>query len=86
MAINTCAQHGIVAAYLCPVCHKALCSRCKTLDGCCSQRCFRRRQKFWAPVWKAVYPRQEVSCAGLLLRLVILLAVLAALARWFGRI
>jgi hypothetical protein len=86
MAIPTCPQHKIVAAYHCPVCHKGLCSRCKTIDGCCSKLCLKRRQKFWAPVWKAVVPRQDVSLLGLLLRLVVLAAILYGVARWFGRI
>ena len=86
MAINTCTQHGIVAAYLCPVCHKALCSRCKTKDGCCSERCYKRRMKFWAPVWRTVMPSQGVSAFGLLFRLVVVGAIVAGLARYFGKI
>ena len=77
MTISTCKQHGIICAHLCPVCHKALCSACKTKDGCCSERCYQRRVRFPAP---PVGTRGEAgtSLAGCLLKLALLTAMAAA--------
>lgn len=47
MALDTCNQHsGVKATGRCHACHKPTCPRCRTRDGCCSDRCFQNHQKF----------------------------------------
>lgn len=88
MAIQTCEPHGVLATKRCPVCHRALCSRCKTRDGCCSAACYGRRQKYG--LHAPVPPTHGREGGGGLFVLLLKLAALAGLAyagaRYFGKI
>jgi hypothetical protein len=86
MAINTCSAHDVIATKRCPVCHRALCSRCKTQDGCCSAACYGRRRKFGAHAPGPVRRPKQGSLFGLLFKLALLGGIAYAAAKYFGQI
>lgn len=79
--LSQCSAHGVLATLRCPTCHKPLCSKCKTTDGCCSEKCFKSRQKFGGPL-KPVDRRSNIW--GNLFFLALLAGGGYAAARYFG--
>ena len=82
MSLSTCSEHGIPSDRRCPICHKPLCGRCKTRDGCCSERCYASRQKFGASFGPP--PRRPATWPYTLFKLALLAGLAYGAARYFG--
>ena len=78
--MKTCAYHGVFAPRHCPVCHKPLCEQCKTMDGCCSERCLKSRQKFGT---MGTGPRPKQSIVPDLIKLAVVLGIAYAVAHYY---
>jgi len=82
VGLNECTQHGIFASKRCAVCLKPLCIQCTIKDGCCSERCFKSRQKF---LFANTGPVQRPGGIpwGTLIKLAALAGAAYAAARYF---
>ena len=83
MGVKDCAKHGIFASKRCAVCHKPLCIQCKIKDGCCSDKCFKSRQKFGFVSTSPVRQKKHGFPWGSLFKVLLFAAACYGAARYF---
>jgi hypothetical protein len=84
MGVNECTAHGVFASKRCAVCLKPMCNSCVVRDGCCSEKCFKSRQKFGFVGGGPVRRTEPLLPWGTLIKLAVLAGAAYFAAKHFG--